>query len=159
MISGRTLLHVFCNCSTSLDQGRYTWRHDSVLLSIVSAVRDNLQHGFALFSDLPGFKAPHGGVIPPHVLVTSLKPDLFIINEETRVIVMLELTCPWDVNVARSHNYKQEKYSPLVTDLSNYYRVRYYPVEVSVRGQVTGGNKTRFKSFIFECCCDPKAIL
>ena len=135
------------------------WRHNSVLLFIVTTVRDNLQEGFALFSDLPGFQAPHGGVIPPHVLVTGFKPDLFIINEVSRVVIMLELTYPWDVNVVRSHNYKQEKYSPLVADLSRHYSVRYYPVEVSVRGQVTKGNKTRFKSFIFECCRDPKAVL
>ena len=51
----QTLLHVLSNCSISLDQGRYTWRHNSVLLSIVTTVRDNLQEGFALFSDLPCF--------------------------------------------------------------------------------------------------------
>ena len=155
----QTLLHVLSNCTVSLDQGRYTWRHNSVLFSIVSAIRDNLRDGFMLFSDLPGFEAPHGGVIPPHVLVTTLKPDLFIFDEVRRVIVMVELTCPWDNNVERSHEYKQEKYSPLVTDLSRHFRVFYYPVEVSVRGQVTKKNRARFKSLIFECCNEPKSVL
>ena len=154
----QTLLHVLSNCSVSLDQGRYTWRHDSVLLSIVSAVRDNLKDGFAFYSDLPGFQASHGGVIPPDILVTNLKPDLFIVHEASRSIVIVELTCPWDTNVERSHEYKQEKYSPLVADLARHYRVRYYPVEVSVRGQVTKKNKARFKSFIYECCNDPRPV-
>ena len=107
---------------------------------------------------LLGFQASHGGVIPPNILVTGLKPDLFIVHEASRFIVMVELTCPWDTNVERSHNYKQEKYSPLVADLASHYRVRYYPVEVSVRGQVTKGNKARFKSFIYECCNNPRPV-
>ena len=154
----QTLLHVLSNCPVSLDQGRYTWRHNSVLLSIVAAVRDNLREGFVFFSDLSGFQAAHGGVIPPHVLVTNLKPDLFILNEVDRVVILVELTCPWDGNVDRSHAYKEEKYAPLVADLSHHYCVKYYPVEVSVRGQITKKNKTRFKSFIYECCGDPKAV-
>ena len=56
----------------------------------------------------------------------------------------------------RSHEYKQEKYSPLVADLSRSYRTKYYPVEVSVRGQVTKKNKARFKLMIYGCCIDPR---
>ena len=48
---------------------------NSVLLSIVSTVKNSLQARFKLFSDLPGFQASHGGVIPPHILVTNLKLD------------------------------------------------------------------------------------
>ena len=154
----QTLLHVLSNCSTSLDQGRYTWRHDSVLLHIVEMARSNLKEGYSVFSDLIGFRAPHGGVVPPHILVTTLKPDIFIVNEITREIVIVELTCPWDANIERSHNYKQEKYSALVADLSRHFRVKYYPVEVSVRGQVSKNNKSRFKSFLYDCCGDPRRL-
>ena len=94
----------------------------------MSAVRGNLRSGFEIFSDLPGFQAPHGGVIPPQILVTNLRPDLFVVDEGSRMIVMVELTCPWDGNIERSHNFKQEKYSPLVADLYRNYRVKYYPV-------------------------------
>ena len=34
-----TLLHVLNNCSISLDQGRYTWCHDSVLTTLIDIVR------------------------------------------------------------------------------------------------------------------------
>ena len=102
----------------ALDQGRYTWRHNSVLSSIIDAVRTDLKEGFTVFSDLEGFLAPHGGVVPPHILVTRFKPDLFLVNETTKEIVLMELTCPWDTNIERSHNYKEEKYAPLVADLS-----------------------------------------
>ena len=34
-----SLSHILSRCQSSLDQGRYTWRHDSVLLSIYESVR------------------------------------------------------------------------------------------------------------------------
>ena len=105
----QTLAHILSNCSISLDQGRYTWRHDSVLSSIIKIVRPRLLHDFVLFSDLPGFQAPHGGTVPPHILVTTLRPDIFIVNEASRIAIIFELTCPWDKNIDRSHSFKEEK--------------------------------------------------
>ena len=95
-------------------------------------------------------------VIPPDILVTNLKPDLFIVNILSREIVFFELTCPWDSNVQRSHDYKEEKYAPLVADLSRDFRVYNYSVEISARGQVTKPNRARIKSLAFNCCLSPK---
>ena len=154
----QTLLHVLSNCNVALEQGRYTWRHNSVLSSIIASIVGDLNDGFSLFSDLEGFHAPHGGVIPPDVLVTNLKPDLFLVNESDRVVVLLELTCPFDTNIERSHNYKQEKYAPLVADLSRDFKVFQFSIEVSVRGQITKGNRARIKSFAYRCCRHPKNV-
>ena len=154
----QTLLHVLSNCSVSLDQGRLTWRHNSVLLTLIESIQPLLHENFSLYSDLPGFTAAHGGVIPPHILVTSLRPDLFIINETSKQIIFFELTCPWDGNVARSHTYKEEKYTPLITDLSREYSVFNYSVEVSARGQVTKDNRARIKSLVWKCCRQPKGV-
>ena len=154
----QTLLHVLSNCSVALDQGRYTWRHNSVLSSIINVIRPKLLDGMVLYSDMEGFQAPHGGTIPPHVLSTSLKPDLFIINESARLAIIFELTCPWDSNIERSHNFKEEKYASLVTDLSQNFTVFQFSVEVSVRGQLSGPNKARLKSFSYRCCRDAKSI-
>ena len=107
---------------------------------------------------MAGFLAPHGGVIPPHIIVTNLKPDLVIVNESSRTVVIMELTCPWDGNIDRSHEYKEGKYSALVTDLSRNFRVRFYPIEVSVRGQVTKRNGARLKSLLYDCCNDSKKL-
>ena len=92
-----------------------TWRHDSVLNTIVSFVDSKLRSGFVIYSDLPDFRSRHGGVIPPHIIVTSLRPDLVLINEESRIIVVFELTCPFERNIDREHEYKEGKYAPLVT--------------------------------------------
>ena len=147
-----TLAHILSNCSTALTQGRYTWRHNSVLNSIIDLIQPCLKAGMILYADMPGFQAPHGGTIPPHVLVTALRPDIFIYSELTQEVIVFELTCPWDSNIARSHNFKSQKYSPLIVDLSQRFVVSFYSVEVSARGQVSKDNQSRLKSFVFKCC-------
>ena len=144
----QTLAHVLSNCTVALDQGRFTWRHNSVLMSIIDLVNPRLFGGMSLFSDLPGFQAPHGGTIPPHILTTSFKPDF----------VIFELTCPWDSNIDRSHDFKEQKYSPLVADLSANYRVSLFSIEISARGFISKSNKARLKSFAFKCCNDAKLV-
>ena len=101
---------------------------------------------------MPGFQAPHGGTIPPHILVTALKPDIFIFNEQSQEVIVFELTCPWDSNIARSHALKSDKYSPLIADLSQRYIVSFFSIEVSARGQISKDNRSRLKSFLFKCC-------
>ena len=151
----QTLLHVLSNCSIALDQGRYTWRHDSVLGSIIDIIHPFLDPGFRMFSDMPGYQAPHGGTVPPHVLVTNLRPDIFLVNEAAKKVVIFELTCPWDSNVSRSHAFKEGKYAPLVADLSRRFSVCQFSVEVIVRGQVSRDNKSRLKAFVFKSCINP----
>ena len=154
----QTLAHVLSICNTALDQGRFTWRHDSVLSTIISIVRPHLIAGRQLFSDLSGHQAPHGGTIPPHILVTNLRPDIFILDELKREVVILELTCPFDRNVDRMHSYKEDKYAPLVADLSRSFTVYNFSIEVSARGQVTKANRARFKEFAYRNCSDPRRI-
>ena len=154
----QTLLHVLSNCPVALEQGRYTWRHDSVLSNIIALIRPKLVDGSRLYSDLPGFLAPGGGSIPPHVLVTNLRPDIFIVNEASQEVILFELTCPWDTNIARSHAFKEDKYAPLIADLSRSYKTYNFSIEISVRGQVSSGNKSRLKAFVYRVCEDPKPV-
>ena len=37
-----TLHHILANCNVALNQGRFTWRHDSVLLFLESALTEHL---------------------------------------------------------------------------------------------------------------------
>ena len=154
----QTLLHILSNCQVALNQGRYTWRHNLVLSNLIGLIRPRLVEGMDLFSDLPGFLVPNGGSIPPHILVTNQRPDLFLVNESSREAIIFELTCPWDGNIDRSHAFKEEKYASLVTDLSRHYKTYHFSVEVSVRGQITGDNKKRLKAFVYRACNDPKGI-
>ena len=105
----QTLAHILAGCSTALEQGRYTWRHDSILMTIITFVKMGLRPGWALFSDLHDYQASQGGVIPPHILVTPLKPNLFLIDEEKRTIIVFQLTCLFERNIDHEHLYKAEK--------------------------------------------------
>ena len=65
----QTLAHILSNCSISLDQGRYTWRHDLILKYIHSSL-DNSK--FQSYVDIENCQI-NGGTIPPHLPDTSLK--------------------------------------------------------------------------------------
>ena len=79
-------------------------------------------------------------------------------NQHT-IIVFFELTCPWDDNILRSHEFKDRKYAPLIADLSRHFNLKFkvhnYSVEISVRGQVSKQNRARLKSFLFNCSTLP----
>ena len=49
-----TILHILNGCPVALNQGRYTWRHDSVLAYIVSFLSPLLDDDQTLYADLPG---------------------------------------------------------------------------------------------------------
>ena len=146
----RTLNHILSYCNAALEQGRYTWRHNSVLRTIFDFVSPNLKGGFELFADLDGFNAGNGGTIPPDVLVTNQRPDIFLMNRQLKKVVLFELTVPWDANIGSSHDLKVRKYAPLVIDLSINFDVEVFCFEVSVRGQISKINKARVKSFLWK---------
>ena len=125
---------------------------------LINLLRPHLKNGFTLYSDMQGYQAPHGGTIPPNILVTALKPDIVIVSEVSEEIIIFELTCPWDSNIARSHNYKSEKYAPLVADLSQTRIVSFFSIEISARGQISKANRSRLKSFLFKCCAEPRNL-
>jgi hypothetical protein len=107
----QTLNHTLSSCSASLEQGRFTWRHDSVLRTIYDFVSCRLREGFSIYSDLTGQGAGSGGTVPPDILVTSQRPDMVLINRKLRQIVVFEMTYPWDMNIDRSHGHKCQKYA------------------------------------------------
>ena len=61
-------------------------------------------------------------------------------------------------NIARSHSFKEEKYAPLMADLSQRFTAFHFSVEVSVRGQISSDNKKRLKAFIYRVCTEPKSV-
>ena len=57
-------------CPTALNQARYTWRHDSVLSSIVAFTSPSLESDQQLYADLPGSRASVSppSTIPVHII-------------------------------------------------------------------------------------------
>ena len=66
--------------------------------------------------------------------------------------MVFELTCPFERNIEREHAFKEEKYAPLIADLSRSFKVFHYSVEIAARGFISKQNKARLKSFALNCC-------
>ena len=49
---------------------------------------------FKVYSDLPGYQSSNGGSLPPSMTVTTLKPDIVIVDEQNKKAVIYELTVP-----------------------------------------------------------------
>ena len=95
-----TLHHILSFSSVFLSQGRYTWRHNSVLntrhlvLALGSAYSAfDTPRAPQIFADLPSHLSSSDSTIPTHVLPTSLRPDLVLLFPYQKIYI-LELTVP-----------------------------------------------------------------
>jgi hypothetical protein len=95
----QTLYHVPVHCKHTLDQGRFTWRHNSALNHNAGCLKPALvgKSKVELYSDLDGLQAPGGGSILADVMVQAQRPDLVILERLVHGrcrIALVELTCP-----------------------------------------------------------------
>ena len=97
-----TLEHILNFCSISLNQGRFTWRHNSVLNHITKTMIDNKPENIEIFADICGLSF-NGGTIPPDVVSTQLKPDLVLLNRQEKKIFVMELTCSFERNITAAN--------------------------------------------------------
>ena len=173
-----TLRHILSSCRVALKEGRYTWRHDKVLMEIASQI-DSIPKGkqdgarpqqirflregekgkpttspslrtglFQRASDWT-MKADIGRrlVFPQQVAVTSMRPDIVILSEECRTVVIVELTVPWEERLEESHELKRNKYEGLLQEArQNGWETYNFPVEVGCRGFPARSMRTTFKA-------------
>ena len=132
-------LHCLNGCKIALRQGRFTWRHDNIITYIVNSVDKSK---FTLFSDISGHQTSNGGTIPPSMTVTPLKPDIVIIDKKEKKAMIYELTCPFESNIHKQHNYKSDKYAHFETDVKQYH-TKVVAFEVGSRGLLTPDNTQR----------------
>ena len=111
-LQSETLQHVVSSCISYLDKGRYTWRHNSLLLYLANTFSSLKQ--CTVYADLPSFLSP--------CLITgeSLRPDLLLLTEN-KSLYILELTIGFETNIQITSNRKAAKYSSLLSKLSPSY--------------------------------------
>ncbi len=69
---------------TALDQGRYTWRHDSILRTIVRDLkRAAVLPDWELYADLDLWRA-EVNTIPPAIISTPSRPDIVLVKQTQR---------------------------------------------------------------------------
>ena len=141
-----TLEHILNFCSVAKNQGRFTWRHNSVLNYLCSELKDKLPENLQMYSDLDQYSL-NGGTIPPDILCTLQRPDLTLIDRSKKKITILELTCSFERNINSANIRKLGKYQDLKKDIEkNGYSVTLLPFEIGSRGQVTKRNKTALEN-------------
>ena len=81
-------------CLIALQQGRYTYQHDQVLLSLLVDIGEYCDDAI-VFARLDNYRAGNTplATIPPSILTASYRPDIVIFNAERHDIRLLELTC------------------------------------------------------------------
>ena len=167
------MAHIIGGCKTSLNQGRYTFRHDSVLKEVLRVLRSlassiktpskrgahhvefvkagarskitnkwqnnkkksenpsgiiHLAFSWKVTADLD-----NDFVFPANVALTQDRPDIVLVAESLRRVVLVELTVPCEENF--EHHKKQEKYIPIEAQArTNGWGVDIFAVEVGARG-------------------------
>ena len=96
---------------------------------------------FKVLSDLPGFQTSNGGSLPPSMTVTTLKPDIVVLDEKNKKAVIYEKTVPFERNIDRQHTYKSNKYAHLETVIKTY-STKVVAFEVGSRGYISKRNIT-----------------
>ena len=125
-LTQESLLHIISGCKVYLQQGRYTWRHDSILMFIATTLR-SLQHA-KIFADMPGFLST--SIITGH----DLRPDL-LLSLSNKSLYILELTVGYESNLRSNAERKKQKYRELVQQLKNdYEKVNFVNLSISALG-------------------------
>ena len=144
-----TLAHITNMCTTALNQGRFLWRHNSVLLHITTVVKTLATCDTEVYADLPNFQV-NGTTIPADIMVSAgegSKPDLVIVNRVQKIIALLELTCSLSGSADKAHKVKQLRYTQLALDLEELgYKLFLVPFEVISSGHITNVCKTNIRN-------------
>ena len=118
-----SLLHVVAGCKTYLDEGRFTWRHDSVLSFLASTL--TAVQSSTLYVDLPGF------LNPSTLTGDSFRPDLLLAIRK-KCLYILELTVGFESNLQVNANRKYQKYHDLIKEQeSNFDKVKFVNLSLS----------------------------
>jgi len=118
-----TSAHILNGCQEALIQGRYTWRHDSVLNCLLSSVQKELPATAHLFADIPSWRASESppATVPTSTSTTLARPDIVLIEDLS--VNLLELTVPTNTNeallAARKRKSEKPLYLQLVSDLED----------------------------------------
>ena len=138
----QTTDHCLNICKVGLDTGRWTWRHNNIVNYVVNSLDTQK---FSVHSDLPGHEAAGGGSIPPEVCITSLKPDITILDTVNKKFHIFELTCPLFANIDKQHDYKTNKYAHFLTDISHL-KTTVTAFEITSTGHISTRNHTHLQA-------------
>ena len=146
-LKSETLGHVVAGCKNYLDEGRYTWRHDSILHFLAKSLKTVNQS--SLYADLPDFKSPSVLTDAEH------RPDLLIVTSDG-LLYVLELTVGFESNLRNNIVRKKDKYKVLLKNLKSQFKtVVFVNLSVSALG-VFASESSNFISMLDNLGFDDK---
>ena len=133
--------HILSACPEALEQGRYTWRHDSVLLCLTRSLERALPH-VQVYADLDNMRAQEhpSTTIPPGMTSTSFRPDVVCVNGMD--VTLLELTVCGNsresMMQARERKQHKRPYLEIINDLHRKgLNAKYDTIEIGALGHCT----------------------
>ncbi len=142
-------MHTLNNCTVMLDQGRYTWRHNSVLNEICKTLKELGKDEWNIIADLPDQNTSGPSTVPCNILPTSQKPDMVLIRRNSNVIILLELTVCFESGIMRAEERKTDRYASLLHDLSDVnFNAKLFTLEIGSRGLIDSNNTNKLKDLV-----------
>ncbi len=144
-----TLHHVLNFCPVALEQGRYTYRHNSIIHHLIKTLQSHVESrnlNVKIYADIKDHGI-NGGTVPSYVIATQQKPDICIIENDPKIVTLLELIVPFEPNIDKAHETKLNRYASLVADIDNMtpWKCQVICLEIGSRGLITKDNKSRLK--------------
>ena len=104
------LLHVLKSCQNALEDGRFTWRHNNILHYVIGLIEKGVgsSEDVRISVDLADSRYQKKGIstIPVECGTTNLCPDICVLWEQLKEILIFELSVPFETNVVQKHEYK-----------------------------------------------------
>ena len=92
----------------------------------------------------------NGYVFPCQIARSALRPDIVLYSNSLKCVILLELTCPCEENMASWHSAKMTKYSGLINAIEwNGWCVDLFATEVGARGYCSRSITTSLKRLWF----------
>ena len=76
----QTQLHMLANCSVAATEGRYTWRHDSILFTLLQFLSQLSLYGFELYGDLDEYRRTSD-------IFQTFRPDIALIKNGVLYVI------------------------------------------------------------------------
>ena len=111
--------HLFSNCEAALNG--YEWCHNSIIKTIMNNLITFTSEDYKTYADINGFESTNAlfkssRPNEPNAEMYHQRPDMAI--SQKRKITITELTCPFETNFDKSHEFKARRYNNLRNALS-----------------------------------------
>ena len=130
----QTQIHALNNSIGAINDGRYKWRHDSILKTILCYICSSNE--YQVLADVEGYNISA-------VLFASSVPDIVVINND--ILQAKELTVCFETNFQKSRKYEMNWYKNLSNEVVANYIVKGLFIEISTLGFYTNDMKPFIK--------------